>query len=81
MLDHLLGTGHDVREAFYVIYRRSGPRYSFPPRVQHRDRVVHIIVVDIAATDERGSGAPPTRAFEVAELIPGVAIPADPPET
>lgn len=78
MLDHLRGSGYDVREAFYVIYRRSGPRYSFPPRVQHRDRVVHIIVVDIAATDERGSAAPPTRTFEPAELLPGVTASNDP---
>ncbi|MEO7731615.1 MAG: hypothetical protein ABIY55_11625 [Kofleriaceae bacterium] len=75
MLDHLRGSGHDVREAFYVIYRRGGPRYSFPPRVQHRDRVVHIVVVDISATNERGSNAPATRTFDVAELVPAVAIP------
>ena len=64
---------------FYVIYRRSGLRHSFPSRVQDRDRVVHIIVVDIAATDEHGSSAPSTRVFEVAELVPGAAILADPP--
>ncbi|HTR53206.1 MAG TPA: hypothetical protein VMJ10_21070 [Kofleriaceae bacterium] len=75
MLDHLRGSGHDVLEAFYVIYRRGGPRYSFPPRVQHRDRVVHIVVVDIAAPPQRGSNAPPTRTFEVSELLPGAAIP------
>ena len=80
MLDHLGGSGHDVREAFYVIYRRSGPRYSFPSRVQHRERVVHIVVVDIAATDQRGSNAPPTRTFDVAELVPGAATPGGSPE-
>lgn len=78
MLDHLLGTGFDVREAFYVIYRRSGPRYSFPERVQHRNRVVHIVVIDIAATSERGANAPPTRSFDVSELVPGAAVPVDP---
>jgi hypothetical protein len=77
MLDHLRGSGYDVREAFYVVYRRSGPRYSFPPRVSHRDRVVHILLVDIAETSERGSHAPPTRTFSVEELLPGAAVPLD----
>lgn len=81
MLDHLSRTSFDVREAFFVVYRRSGPRYSFPPRVQHRDRVVHVLVIDIAPTSERGSSAPVTRTFEVSELIPGAAIPHDPEET
>lgn len=39
MLDELRGTSLDVSEAFYVVYRRGGPRYSFEPRVQHRERV------------------------------------------
>jgi hypothetical protein len=70
MLDELRGKNLDVSEAFYVIYRRGGPRYSFEPRVQHRDRVVHVLVIDIAPTDERGSNAPPTQSFGLADLIP-----------
>lgn len=77
MLDQLHGTGYDVQEAFYVIYRRGGPRYSFPPRVSHKGRVVHVVMVDIAETRERGSSAPPTRAFELLDLMPGAAISAD----
>jgi hypothetical protein len=77
MFENIRGSGFDVREAFYVIYRRSGPCYDFPPRVPHRDRVVHIVIVDIAPTSERGSSAPRPLAFDVARLLPGAAIPED----
>jgi hypothetical protein len=30
MLDEIRGSSLDVAEAFYVVYRRGGPRYSFP---------------------------------------------------
>jgi hypothetical protein len=70
MLDDLRGKNIDVSEAFYVIYRRGGPRYSFEPRVQHRDRVVHILVVDIAPTQQRGSKAPRTESFPLTDLLP-----------
>jgi hypothetical protein len=70
MLDELRGTHLDVVEAFFVIYRRSGPRYSFAPRLEHRDRIVHVITIDIAPPDERGSNAPPTQTFEAADLLP-----------
>jgi hypothetical protein len=72
MLDQLRGTTHDVREAFYVVYRRGGPRYAFPPRVQDGDRVVHVIAIDIAPSDERGSRARHTIAIELAELAPQI---------
>jgi hypothetical protein len=70
MLDELRGKNLDVSEAYYVIFRRGGPRYSFEPRVQYRDRVVHILVIDIAPTNQRGSNAPPTRSFGLADLTP-----------
>lgn len=74
MLGQLHGSGYDVREAFYVIYRRGGPRYDFAHRVQHRDRVVHVLMIDIAPTDERGSNAPPTRTFTADDLRPKSAV-------
>jgi len=70
MLDELRDTAQDVSEAFYVIYRRGGPRYSFAPRVEHGNRVVHILMIDIAATDERGSNAPLTEIFDPEDLLP-----------
>lgn len=77
MLDELRGTDFDVTEAFLVIYRRGGPRYSFEPRISHRGRVVHILVVDIAESGERGSNAPPTQTFEEKDLLP-TPVPAQP---
>lgn len=74
MLDNLHGTKLAVREAFYVIYRLGGPRYAFPPRIQHRDRVVHIIVVDIAEMSARGVHAPHTQSFREEQLLPGSAL-------
>jgi hypothetical protein len=76
MLSNVLGTDYDIREAFYVIYRRGGPRYHFPSCVPDKDRgVVHIIFIDIAAPNERGSNAPRTIAFKVEDLVPGAAVP------
>ncbi len=73
MLGQLAGSGFDVAEAFYVIYRRKGPRYVFPNRVQHQDRVVHIMVIDLAVSKERGSNAPRTDVIELADLLPRAA--------
>jgi hypothetical protein len=70
MLDQLRGTAVDVAEAFYVVYRRGGPRYTFPDRVPHGDRVVHVMLIDIAPADQRGSNAPQTVAIELDELLP-----------
>jgi hypothetical protein len=78
MLSNVLGTDYDIREAFYVVYRRGGPRYRFPPRVPDKDRgSVHIVVVDIAASNERGSNAPRTLEFKIEDLVPGAAVPED----
>jgi len=70
MLDHLRGSKFDVKEAFYVVFRLGGPRYVFEPRVQHQDRIVHILMIDLAPTAQRGSNAPVTRSFTAAELGP-----------
>jgi hypothetical protein len=70
MLGQLRGTAHDVREAFYVVYRRGRPRYAFPPRVQSGDRVVHVIDIDIAPNEHRGSRAPSPIVIEPSELEP-----------
>lgn len=77
MLDQLRGSRFDVSEAFYVIYRRGGPPYTFPPQVPDGDRVVHIVTVDLAPTDKRGSRATQRYAFELAELMPKPAAAAE----
>jgi hypothetical protein len=70
MLGQLQGSGFDVVEAFYIVYRRGGPRYTFPPRLQHGRFVVHILMIDLAPSSERGSRAPQTFAFDAADLMP-----------
>jgi hypothetical protein len=77
-LDSLRGSRFDVAEAFYVIYRLDGPPYTFPPRVQDGDRVVHIVTVDLAPPDKRGSRATQRYAFELAELMPKPSTAAAP---
>lgn len=74
MLDQLRGSKFDVKEAFYVVFRMGGPRYVFEPRVQHQDRIVHILMIDLAPTAQRGSNAPVTRSFTAAELAPQPAL-------
>jgi hypothetical protein len=76
MLGQLQSTGSDVREAFYVIYRRGGPRYEFPRRLQHGERIVHVLLIDIAPIEERGSSAPVTRTFSENDLNPENALAA-----
>jgi hypothetical protein len=71
MLDQLRGSRFDVKEAFYVVYRRGGPRYAFrEPTIRQDDRAVHLMVVDISGTKLRGSNAPQTYVFETADLLP-----------
>jgi hypothetical protein len=78
MLDSLHGTEFDVAEAFYVVYRRSGPRYTFrEPWVKHGDRTVHLLMIDLSPTNKRGSRAEQSYVFETAELLPQPAAAAD----
>lgn len=70
MLDQLRGTNFDVREAFYVVYRLEGPRYTFPPRLEHGGHVVHVLMIDLTPPSNRGSRAPATEAFSESELLP-----------
>lgn len=51
----LRGTPHEVHEAFFVVFRQSGPRYAFPERVTVEGMVVFPVLIDIAPTEEAGS--------------------------
>ena len=63
-------TSYRVREAFFVIFRRGGPRYVFPKTVVGDGWTTNIIVIDIASTTERGSrGAPKIENITEAELL------------
>ncbi len=78
MLDQLRNTGFDVAEAFYVVYRRRGPRYVFrEPLVRHGDRVIHLLMIDLAPSAERGSHAERSHVFETSDLVPQPAAAAD----
>ena len=52
-----LDSQHLVREAFLLVFRRSGPLVIFEESVSLAGRTLYPILVDIAATDETGSGA------------------------
>lgn len=63
-------TPYRVREAFYVIFRRGGPRYVFPKTVTGDGWTTHIILIDIANAADRGSkGAPQVERITEAELL------------
>jgi hypothetical protein len=70
MLNQIKGTAFDVREAFLVVYRRSGPIYHFPDRVEHEGRVVFPVLVNIAEMTESGARAPKPILIEKADLMP-----------
>jgi hypothetical protein len=51
-----IATQHgDPREAFYVIFRRGGPRCALPPEVCDGDRIIYPVLVDIAKAEVSGS--------------------------
>jgi hypothetical protein len=70
MFDRVRGTRLEVREAFYVVFRRGGPRYQFPERVANDGRVVFPIVIHIAAMSESGVNAPRPIRIGESELRP-----------
>jgi hypothetical protein len=51
------GEPFGLTEAFIVVFRRGGPRYSLPPRLPGDGWTTHLVLVDIAAPDESGSRA------------------------
>lgn len=55
MLAKLRGTRYEVREAFFPIFRRGGPRYLPPQRLRFGDFVVYPLLVNIAPSAESGS--------------------------
>jgi hypothetical protein len=72
MFDRVRGTRQEVREAFYVVFRRGGPRYQFPDRVANDGRVVFPVVINIAEMSESGVNAPSPIRIDESDLRPAV---------
>jgi len=53
----LCGSPFECREAFVVIFRRGGPRYSLPEALPGDGWTTHLVLVDIADIKEQGSRA------------------------
>lgn len=70
MFDRVRGTRQEVREAFYVVFRRGGPRYQFPDRVPNEGRLVYPVVINIAEMSESGVHAPTPIRIHESELLP-----------
>lgn len=70
-LSPLQGYPYRVHEAFYVVFRRGGPRYVLPERLESEGVVVYPVLVDIAPGTESGSRQKkqPIRIDE-ADLLP-----------
>ncbi|MEZ4444556.1 MAG: hypothetical protein R3B72_36110 [Polyangiaceae bacterium] len=48
---------HEVREAYLVFFRLSGPLLAFEGPFSHAGRVLHPVVIDLAPAPEKGSKA------------------------
>ena len=68
----LKGTPYEVREAFYVVFRRGGPRYILPDQpLAGEGWTAHLRLIDIAPNTERGSqGAKKPIVISVDDLMP-----------
>ncbi|MGC9985795.1 MAG: hypothetical protein ABSF35_19490 [Polyangia bacterium] len=68
---HELDSQHQVREAFLLVFRRSGPLVTFDESASLEGRTLYPLLVDIAPMDERGSRArwKPVH-ITAAELLP-----------
>jgi hypothetical protein len=55
----LRGGPYAVDEAFCVIFRRDGPYYDLPPVLQAETYRLHLVLVDLAPTNEAGGGQQP----------------------
>jgi hypothetical protein len=51
----LRGTPYVVREAFYVVFRQSGPRYVLPDSIAGDGVTIFPILIDIAPSALSGS--------------------------
>jgi hypothetical protein len=51
------GEPYGVHEAFVVVFRRGGPRYSLPEQLPGDGWTTHLVLVDIAPIRESGSRA------------------------
>jgi hypothetical protein len=66
------GTDHELREAFYVVFRvGAGPRYTFPADVHAEGVTLYPILIDIAPNDTIGSRQKyAAEQIEADELLP-----------
>jgi hypothetical protein len=51
----LVGTPYAVSEGYYVVYRRSGPRYVLPEVIKRGFATIYPVVIDIAPAESSGS--------------------------
>jgi hypothetical protein len=54
-LGRLRGTPYEVHEAFYVVFRRGGPRFVLPPELRSEGATVFPVLIDIAEASKSGS--------------------------
>lgn len=68
------GQPYGVHEAFVVVFRRGGPRYSLPEQLPGDGWTTHLVLVDIAPVKESGSraGQQPVN-LTVSDFLPGHA--------
>jgi hypothetical protein len=52
-----LDSQHQVREAFLLVFRRSGPLVTFDESVHLEGKTLYPVLVDIAPTSQKGSKA------------------------
>jgi hypothetical protein len=51
----MMGSPFECNEAFIVVFRRGGPRYILPAELTGEGWTTHLILIDLAPSDERGS--------------------------
>jgi hypothetical protein len=70
-LGRLRGTPYEVHEAFYVIFRRAGPRFVFPDELRAEGVTVYPFLIDIAEGGTSGSRQKEQPvSLAAAELLP-----------
>lgn len=71
-IQKLRGTVYEPRDAYLVIFRRSGPLYQLPAEVRFQGTVLRPRLVDIAEPSETGSRQKhgPSKTIREEDLIP-----------
>jgi hypothetical protein len=72
-----LDSGHKVREAFLLVFRRAGPLVTFDESVHLEGRTLHPVLVDVAPAAKKGSRATQKPIhISASELLPQRGRPA-----